>query len=39
MTSTKLKGDSQLILRSLGQFLLTNTNFSKNVDCNYILNL
>jgi hypothetical protein len=34
MNFTKLKGDLQPILGSLGQFLLTNINFSKKIDCN-----
>jgi hypothetical protein len=31
--STKLEGDLQLILRALGQFLLTNINLSKFSYC------
>jgi hypothetical protein len=33
MNFTKLEGDLQSILKSLSQFLLTNINFSKKIDC------
>ncbi len=33
MNFTKLEGDFQPILRTLGQFLLTNINFYKKIDC------
>jgi len=34
MNFIKLNGDLQLTLWSLGQFSLTNINFSKTIDCN-----